>query len=190
MTWFVRPLLGHTPLFEQELEILSLKPVSAVKCWITEAGSSELGLASTFKRLHSEREGVLALELLSAQPTGLSSAAEPWQREDTQSHLSPPPAGLWHPQPPGPGSDPHPHQSLLPWQLPGPLTWGAVPQKGFRKAAPRPPAPPPPWWGLRDSLGIAFGFFQSRRRPGGGARGRPCSHARPWPGARWLSLRR
>lgn len=85
MTWFVRPLLGHTPLFEQELEILSLKPVSAVKCWITEAGSSELGLASTFKRLHSEREGVLALELLSAQPTGLSSAAEPWQREVVSS---------------------------------------------------------------------------------------------------------
>lgn len=85
MTRFFRPLVGRTPLFEQELEILSLKPVSAVRCWITKAGSSELGLASTFKRLHSEREGVLASELLSSQPTELASEAEPWQREVVSS---------------------------------------------------------------------------------------------------------
>ena len=73
MTWFVRPLLGHTPLFEQELEILSLKPVSAVKCWITEAGSSELGLASTFKRLQGQE-------------------AEPWARATAAAGA---PSGSW-----------------------------------------------------------------------------------------------
>lgn len=61
-------------------------------------------------------------------------------------------------------------------------TWevraGAVSSHGFPgKLAPTP------------GSGSAFGFFLSCHRPGGGARWRLCSHARPWPGSRWLSLR-
>ena len=44
--------------------------------------------------------------------------------------------------------------------------------------------------GPRPRLLHLLGFFLSCHRPGGGARWRLCSHARPWPGSRWLSLRR
>lgn len=51
-------------------------------------GSSELALANTFKRLCSEREGVLSLELTSSHPTELSPGGEPWQRERLLANCS------------------------------------------------------------------------------------------------------